>query len=269
MTKANENVSKFYRDVGWETNGANTEDAIRFEDLRDCAKEYVSKCRLRVLNHIPAEGDCLLDMASGPIQYKEYLEYSRNFKKRYCVDFSSKALSDAESKIGRHGEYCHGDFMDMDFENNFFDCTVSLHTIYHIDKDTQESVVRKLLAITKTGAPVIIVYSNPNALISRMRWLKRGIKRLFKLRSSPDQFKEQGEDLYFFSHPLIWWERFRDIADVQMMPWRSFASHHQKKLIPDNKSGTGMMAVLYSMENRFPNFFVKNFQYPMIILRKK
>ncbi len=80
MTKSDESVSRFYNEVGWETDGEDTEDAIRFEDLRDCAKEYVGKCRLRVLRHIPAEGENMLDMASGPIQYKEYLEYSKNFK---------------------------------------------------------------------------------------------------------------------------------------------------------------------------------------------
>jgi len=152
MTKASESVSKFYNEVGWETDGDDTEDAIRFEDLRRCAKEYVTKCRLRVLRHMPAQGENMLDMASGPIQYQEYLEYSKNFKKRYCVDLSSKALRDARNKIGSHGEYFHGNFLDMDFENNFFDCTISLHTIYHIDKDKQENAVRKLLAVTKPGA---------------------------------------------------------------------------------------------------------------------
>ncbi|MCZ6677058.1 MAG: hypothetical protein O7E52_07385, partial [Candidatus Poribacteria bacterium] len=82
MMKGDESVSKFYNEVGWETDGDNTEDAKRFEDLRNCAKEYVRKCRLRVLRHIPDEGENMLDMASGPIQYKEYLEYSKNFKKR-------------------------------------------------------------------------------------------------------------------------------------------------------------------------------------------
>lgn len=98
-------VSKFYNTVGWETLGEVTEDARRFEDLRECAKEYVSKCRLRVLRHIPNHGENILDMASGPIQYKEYLEYSRNYKKRYCVDLSSKALDDAKKKIGDRGVF--------------------------------------------------------------------------------------------------------------------------------------------------------------------
>ena len=98
MNKAENKVSKFYNQVGWETNKGITEDARRFEDLRQCAEDYISKCRLRVLRHIPDNGDKIIDMASGPIQYKEYLEYSRNFRKRYCVDLSSSALTDAKKK---------------------------------------------------------------------------------------------------------------------------------------------------------------------------
>ena len=171
MNNAEERVSKFYNTVGWETEGEITEDARRWEDLREYAREYVGKCRMRVLSHIPESGENLLDMASGPIQYKEYLEYSRNFKKRYCVDLSSSALEGAKKKIGDHGVFLHGSFFDIPLEEDFFDCTVSLHTIYHIDKDKQEEAVRKLIKVTKPEKPVIIVYSNPNAITSS--FLKR------------------------------------------------------------------------------------------------
>jgi len=151
MNNAEEKAARFYNTVGWETEEEITEDAKRNEDLREHAKEYVSKCRLRVLSHIPENGVNILDMASGPIQYKEYLEYSRNFKKRYCVDLSSGALESAKKKIGDHGVSLHGSFFDIPLEEHFFDCAVSLHTIYHIDKDKQEVVVRKLIKVTKPG----------------------------------------------------------------------------------------------------------------------
>ena len=110
---AEERASIFYNSVGWELNEGVSEDAKRWEDLRECAQEYVSKCRLRICQHIPEKGDYILDMASGPIQYKEYLEYSKNFEKRYCVDLSSKALDEARKKIGDHGVYLHGSFFDI------------------------------------------------------------------------------------------------------------------------------------------------------------
>ena len=74
------------------------EDANLFEDLRFNSKEYISKCRKRILKYIPKKGNEILDFASGPIQYNEYLLYSKNFKTRHCVDFSKDAIKNARKK---------------------------------------------------------------------------------------------------------------------------------------------------------------------------
>ncbi len=273
INDAEERVSKFYNTIGWETDREITEDARRFEDLREYAREYVGKCRLRVLRHIPERGENLLDMASGPIQYKEYLEYSRNFKKRYCVDLSLSALEGAKKKIGDHGLYLHGSFFDIPLEEDFFDCTVSLHTIYHIDKDKQEEAVRKLVKVSKQGKPVIIVYSNPNTLISSLKSLLplRALRRARNLLKKTEKItkKEPEVSLYYHPHPIEWWNRFSDVAHVQILPWRSFSSDIQKRLIPNNKIGGIVFNLLFNLEERFPDFFVKHFQYPMIILTKR
>jgi len=266
---AEEKVSRFYNSVGWETEDEVTEDAKLFEDLRECAREYVSKCRLRLLRYIPDNGENMLDMASGPIQYKEYLEYSRNYKKRYCVDLSSKALADAKKKIGDQGVFLCGSFFDIPLEEDFFDCTISLHTIYHIDKEKQEEAVRKLIYVTKPGKPIIIIYSNPHTIIRCLSLSLRFFKRIDKILRKPEKGNEKGSDLYFVPHPIWWWQRFRDVADIRIVPWRLFASNHQKMLIPNNKFGKKMFEILFNIEEKLPDCLVKYFQYPLIILRKK
>ncbi len=138
MDYAEEKVSKFYNTVGWETVNGLTEDARRFEDLRTHSEKYVRKCRERVFRHIPDRGVNMLDMASGPVQWQEYVDYSKNFEKRYCVDLSSTALEMAKRRIGDHGVFLHGSFFDIPLQENFFDCALSIHTIYHMDKDKQE-----------------------------------------------------------------------------------------------------------------------------------
>lgn len=263
--KAEEIVSKFYNEKGWNVDRGITEDAKRWEDLREHAQEYVSKCRLRVLRHIPEKGINMLDMASGPIECKEYLEYSRNFEKRYCVDLSKAALDQAREKIGDHGVLLHGSFFDIFLENDFFDCSISLHTIYHIDKDKQEDAVRKLIRVTKPGKPVIVVYYNPNTLIRYLKFPFSLIKRALRRIAG----KEYKPELYGYAHPIKWWDGFSDMADVKLLPYRSFNSGDQKRLIPNIRFGKKMLNVLYEMEERFPKFFVKYFEYPMIILTKK
>jgi len=265
MVYIEKDVSKFYNTVGWRREKEVTEDARRWEDLRGCAGDYVSKCRLRVLRYIPENGINMLDMASGPLQYEEYLEYSRNFNKRYCVDLSLAALEAAKERIGSHGVFLHGSLFDIPLEENFFDCTISLHTIYHIDKDKQEEAVRKLIYVTKPGKPIIIVYSNPEALTYKP---VRILKRLRLVKPGKADMQVEG-GLYFYAHPIQWWDRFKDVADLRILPWRSFDSDAQKRLVPDNKIGKKMLGILFNLEERFPRFFARNFQYPMIVITKR
>ena len=261
MRHAAENlVHDFYSKVGWEEQCGVTEDARRFEDLRESARDYVSQCRLRVLRHIPAGGDNILDMASGPIQFPEYLQYSKSFARRYCVDLSSEALRSAQKQIGDHGVFLCGSFFDLGLDSNFFDCVLSLHTIYHIDRDCQEQAVRKLIRVCQPGAPIIIVYNNPDNLLTKLARLLRKFHLIGEVNPAPG--------LYFFSHPLQWWNRFSDEAEVRVYPWRSLSSPHQKRLIPDNALGKTMFSILYAAEETFPRFFARHFVYPMIVLTK-
>ena len=55
------NIQKFYNSIGWKKNQDVFEDAKLFEDLRKNSKEYVSKCRKRILRYIPKKGKNILD----------------------------------------------------------------------------------------------------------------------------------------------------------------------------------------------------------------
>ncbi len=248
-------VYKFYNEVGWTERKKDTNDAILFEDLRSSAKKYVSHSRSKINKYIANEGVHILDFASGPIQYKEYLKYSKNFEFRHCVDFSKKAISEAKKKIGKRGKYYNQDFLKINFKKNYFDTIISLHTIYHINKKKQAYVVKKLIKISKKNSPIIIVYSNPDTLINIIK------KKIFKQ-------KHKKQKIYFYCHKLDWWKQFNKLAKVEIYPWRSFASQHQKKIFPNNSLGKLLFKILIFLEDTFPNFFVKYFQYPIIVLRK-
>lgn len=272
--EAEERVSQFYNSVGWTVEDDVTEDAKLWEDLRPNAADYVRQCRLRVLRHIPSTGDTLLDMASGPVQYPEYVAYSKNYRQRYCVDLSAEALAQARRKLGDRGVYLAGSFFDLVLDENFFDCSISLHTIYHIDAARQEEAVRKLLRVTKPGGPVIIVYSNPQSLMPRLRaWRPfRALKRIwgwFRKPSPPSAPPDASAYLYFHPLPLGWWQRFTDVASVRVYPWRTFEATTQKALMPDNRFGKWLLQVLFALEDKLPGLFVKIGQYPMIVLTKR
>ena len=249
------NVSKFYNKKGWNYYGDITLDSRLFEDNRKAAKNYVRRCRLKILKHVPKKGKNFLDFASGPIQYKEYLKYSKNFKYRHCVDFSKNALINAKKKLKGKGKYYLGDFMKLNFPPNFFDCSLSMHTIYHMDKKVQEKAIRKMIKITKPNKPIIIIYSNPSPLIKKIYsiFIKKRKKKI----------------LYFYCFPISWWKRFENECNIEFYCWRSFSSQHQKILFPNNVIGEYLLKVFYFLENKLQTFFSRYFQYPMIIFKKK
>jgi 2-polyprenyl-3-methyl-5-hydroxy-6-metoxy-1,4-benzoquinol methylase len=251
-----ESVYKFYNSIGWKKKNKFFKDANISEDLRFYSREYVSKCRKRILRYIPSKGMNILDFASGPIQYKEYLLYSKNFCFRHCVDFSRDAIKFAKLKIGIKGKFYCKDFFKIRFKKNYFDCILSMHTIYHVDKTKQKKVIEKLLSISKKNTPIIIVYSNPNTIIDKIKLLI-SYKKLKK------------NDYYFFCHPITWWRQFEVNANIEFYPWRSFSSTHQKFLIPNHFLGKIILKILFYLEDRFHNFFIKNFQYYTVILKKK
>lgn len=255
-------VQDFYNGVGWQRDEVGiSHDARLNEDLRPVAAEYVSRCRKRLLRYLPEEGRHLLDMASGPVQYREYLEYSRNFQKHHCVDLSSLALSQAREKLSSKGEYYCGDFLELSLPENYFDASISCHTIYHIYKDHQELAVRKLLRLTKPGQPVVIVYSNPHHCMARVAAV---IKRFLE----KGKLANTSGDVYFHAHPLAFWEKFKSDASVELFPWRSFSSKHQKVLFPNHIVGKLMFKMLFGLEEWFPSFFIRYFKFYTVVLRR-
>lgn len=258
-------VFNFYNSTGWKKASGQFEDANINEDLRINSREYVSKCRKRILKYLPPKGQNILDFASGPIQYKEYLLYSKNFKYRHCVDFSKEAIMEAKAKIGKRGKFYCGDFLNINFKKNFFDCILSIHTIYHIHKNKQKKAIKKLLSISKKNTPVIIIYSNPNTFISVIKSLifYKRIKNLFSKK------KLNKQKIYFYCHSINWWKQFENQATIEFYPWRSFSSLHQKFIIPNNLIGKKIFQILFHLEDKFKSFFINHFQYYTVVLRKK
>jgi ubiquinone/menaquinone biosynthesis C-methylase UbiE len=256
--KTENRVRDFYNQKGWSASASgDSKDAELWEDLRPCAEAYVRACRLKLLRYLPESGDRILDAASGPIQYAEYLTYSEGFQKRVCVDISQSALAQAKNRIGERGEFVEASLLNLPFEPSSFDAALSLHTIYHIQKETQEKAVRELIRVTKAGAPIVIVYANPKKLLSR-------IKNLFV--PTPE---ENAGPIYYFAHPLEWWKRFEDEADLEQHCWRSLTAQDAKRLIPNNPFGRVMHWLVLTWENLFDAWATRWGAYPVVVLRKR
>lgn len=260
-------VKDFYDNEGWKFVGANSRDAIINENLSRVADEYVRKVRLRIQEHL-GSGDYLLDVGCGPIQYPEYVEYSQNFKYRVCVDLSAAALKVAKEKIGDHGIFIQGDYLEIDTpkEAPFAGATL-INVLYHVDKLSQEGLVRKMLMDISPGGKLVVIYSNPRTVSANVTKVLVYIKRLLLRLSKGTSPYELKNPIYFYRHPLTFWKRFVDIADIDMFAWRTFSPALEKLIFNKYFQGRILLRILFRIEQfKWWSTFA---EYPLIVLTKK
>lgn len=268
-------VYDYYKSLGWSTQNGICRDTLVNENLQHAALQYNTDTRrrvLRVLHGLPsARYYSLLDCASGPIQYPEYLEYSRLFTKRVCVDFSETALQAARVNLINDSqpncEFICADFLDFEIKDNSFDAAISLHTLYHVQLEKQKQFVEKLIAVTKPGGLIIVVYSNPFSLRSFIRIPSAIIMRCCGwLRGKLFKKKINLNAIYCKRQRRLWWTQFNKLGHVSFYTYRLFTPSFEKKFIPDNTLGAGIYKMLFRIEEC--KFSVPFADYYMVVIRK-
>jgi SAM-dependent methyltransferase len=261
-----QSIREFYDETGWNLVGDTTTDAIINENFNEVASEYVHKIRNRIREEL-GSGRNLLDIGCGPIQYPEYLDYSRNFDKRVCVDLSKKALNIAKSKIGEHGAFFVGDYLDIKTGYEPYGGAALVNVLYHVDILNQEKMIRKILSELEIGAALVVVYSNPKSFSSRLNMILVFIKRLLRLLFQRKNFNSQSNPIYFRRHNLDFWQLFQDESSVKIRAWRTFTPAIEKVLFRRFFMGQRILELLYKIEDY--KFWAKIAEYQIITLNKK
>ena len=130
--RVKQQVRQFYDQVGWQKVAGDLYQNARYEDLRPVSAEYIHRCHLRVGRSLSPSGRYLLDAGSGPVQYAEYLTYSRGYAYRVCADISMLAVQEARRRLGGHALCVVADVANLPFAAGVFDGAVSLHTLHHL-----------------------------------------------------------------------------------------------------------------------------------------
>jgi ubiquinone/menaquinone biosynthesis C-methylase UbiE len=282
-------VQEFYDQYGWQQIGDGLYQNSRYEDLRPVSEEYVQRCRERVSRYLPENGTLILDGGSGPIQYPEYEAYSREYGHRVCLDISSLALKEARNRIGDHGLYVVGDLANLPFKDNAFKAAVSMHVIYHLPMEDQESAFREFFRILKVGGNAVVIYSwGEHSLLMRLAkipvqlagWMLRLYSRLRFGKDRPMKVKDQEIDketvalltkpgLYSFKHDYQWLRnRVGDLPDFEVRVWRTVSSAFLRTLVHRQFFGTQWLRILFWFEETIPHILGRVGQYPMVLFRK-
>lgn len=278
-------VREFYDQVGWQEVSQGLYQNAHYEDLRPVSREYIHRCHLRVLRRLKPNGHLLLDAGSGPIQYPEYLEYSRGYAYRVCADISIVALQEARRRIGGHGLFVVADIAHLPFKAECFDGIVSLHTIHHLPAEEHTVAFQELFRSLKPGRSAVVVngwstsqlmniFKGPIHWVERLYTFKQnGFKGAPGMEAETKQLAQKEADsrqgTFVNKHNAAWL-----VHDVGMsMPleiwvWRSVTVRFLRAFIHKNLGGGALLRVLFWLEEHFPHFFGKYGKYPLIEIQK-
>jgi ubiquinone/menaquinone biosynthesis C-methylase UbiE len=282
-------LQDFYDSIGWQKEDSNKTsfiDALKWEDLRPVANEYIHNCHLRVNRYINDKGQYLLDAGSGPIQYPDYLTYSEGYDFRICVDISFLALKEAQKKIGGAGIYILGDVTNIPLRDNVVDGAISLHVIYHVPKDEQVSALLELHRVLKPSSSAAIVYSWPKSQLME-RWLfprriNREFRRMIQItrslvkkvlgRKNPSKVERKvsvPETPYHYAHDQAYFENNLKGLDFDVVVWRSVSVPFLRMYIHPKLFGAAILRAIYRKEENDPARYGRIGQYPLFVIRKK
>ena len=228
--------------------------------------------------HIQKNGKYILDAASGPIQYEDYLVYSDSYDFRICVDLSLLALKEASRKIGNKGVFIQANITNLPLAENCVDSVVSLHTIYHVPCEEQFNAFRELYRVLKPGATAAVVYSwgwlSPLMAVTMfpltlLRWPLR-LLRLLKSWLTKPRGGSNEPKLYFFYHRRKrLQEELRKFCDFDLVVWRSVSILFLRVYVHPWLFGKQLLSLVFSLEETFPGFFGKVGAYPLIVMHKR
>lgn len=280
-------VRNFYDQIGWRMESDGFYQNARYEDLRPVAKEYIEKCHLRINRHLVRPGKFLLDAGSGPIQYPAYLTYMEGYQYRLCMDISIVALQEARKRISDHGLYVVGDISNLPFKSNIFEGIVSLHTLHHLPVSDQKKAYKDLYRVLMPGQNAVLVNGwTESQLMNQWSWLakmmdkigglfqklrgKKSVQQSEKIEKNKNEKTIKKESTGTFVEKLTaeWLRKEFPDMNIDILVWRTVSVRFLRAVFHRALGGKFWLKMLYVLEEKYPEYFGKNGQYPLIVIHK-
>ena len=273
-----QDVRQFYDQVGWREISAGVYQNAQYEDLRPVSRDYIHRCHLRVNRHIRKQGRYFLDAGSGPIQYPEYLTYSKGYQYRVCLDISAVALMDARERIGSHGLFVVGDIARLPFKDASFDAIVSLHTIHHLPQEDYLTAFQELNRVLADETSAVVVNGWDESALMRFfdfpirvmeRFTGPGMHRKAEdSQNIPSSRKPQGTHVHKLTAEKLR-QLVGSVLPLRIYVWRSASVRFLRAMIHPWLLGRLLLKILFFLEELNPRFFGEKGQYPLIVMEKR
>ena len=270
-----ERVFKYYNEINYGTKNSLKiyEDSPKWVDFRGVSSEYIQNSFTKAKQHLNQSGKYLLDIASGPIGLKEYVDLSEDFEFRICADISVNALIQAKYNFShKKGIYICADICNIPLKNDVCDSILCQHTLYHIPKNEQKTAVNEMYRVTKPECNIAIVYSLfyhswfMNLMLMPIQLYR--IARHFAGKTYVKLFNSKPR-LYFYPHSLGWFKRnFSFSNKIEFYCWRSANKYFLNLFIHEKLGGRKILKWIQKSEDKHPKFWGIIGEYPVIVIKK-
>jgi ubiquinone/menaquinone biosynthesis C-methylase UbiE len=255
MSFDKERVFRYYNSIEYEKMDDSVvyADAKKFVDFRDLTRGYLENSFLKIKQFIPENGFYFLDIASGPIGLKEYIDLSSGYEKRICIDISFNALVQAKYNYGTtRGIYICGDIANIPLKEGICDVTISQHTLYHVPKDEQKKAIEELYRVTKNNGTIAIVYSwFYHSMLMNITLLPVQLYRVTRHLAGKLYVRiwTQKPRLYFYPHGPFWFKNLGYGNNLKIYSWRSLNTQFMKVYIHKWLYGEKILTFFQKLED--------------------
>lgn len=249
-------------------------DSAKWVDYRAVSRDYIKETLNNSYTHIPENGAYFLDIASGTVGFKEYVELSKNFKTRICIDISYPALLLAKENMkGQDSMFVCGDITNIPLKDNVCDVVVSHHTLYHVPKHEQKNGVTEMYRVVKPGKKVLIIYSffyhswlmNLTLLPVQAYRIARHIAGKIYVR-----IFNKTPRLYFYPHSRNWFKTsFPFSHNIEIYNWRSLNKYFLDIYVHKWLGGKKLLNYISHLEKTKSKLMGSLGEYATIVINKK
>jgi ubiquinone/menaquinone biosynthesis C-methylase UbiE len=232
-----ESVKEYYDKIGWKKHEGKYNDTLSFSSK--VGMEYKRRCNDRLKDMIGSP-ELLLDVACGASPFDS------KANKQLCIDFSITALQEAK-RNRPEGLFVLGDITLLPLKDNSVSDTVSMHTIYHVQKEKQETAINEIKRVTKNKC-FVVYNAGKHARFVNLLTLPLQLWNWSEKRINPNSKRK----LYFYAHNYKWLEKFGEIKTYRFL----------------NENGIKLYSKLLWLVSKYETHLPRQSYHPLLIIDK-
>lgn len=270
-----ERIFNYYNDIKYiDFEGKRIyEDADKWVDFRDFVLPYTQHGFSNVRKYISAQGRYFVDIASGPVAFKEYVQLAEGYEYRICIDISVNALLEAQynlKKENQKGIFICADMLSLPLKENVCDAVVCHHALFHVQKDLQLTALKEMCRIAKMDTTIAIVYDwFYHSLLMNITLGPIQIYRILRHYAGKMYvriFKKN--KLYFYSHSRRWFIKHNPGRTIDFFVWRSINKYFSNLYLHKILGGRQLLNYIWKLEIHKPKLMGRIGEYGIIVIKK-